>query len=67
MALLVLSHHRALAPASTLVWGAPVVWGRRYSPRPGSSAPRHRTFRCIVPQARGFGAALTAGPRADVS
>lgn len=45
------------------------MWGRRYSPRPGSSAPRHRLLLCIVPQAPGLGAgaALAAGLRADAA
>lgn len=49
-------------------WGGPVVWGRRYSPRLGSSAPRHRMLPFIVPQTRGLGAraALAARLRADV-
>lgn len=68
MAFLVSDGHPVLAPTSALVWGGPVVWGPRYSPRPGSSAPRHRILLCIVlqtrvPRAR---AALAARLRADV-
>lgn len=68
MAFLVRDDHPDLALTSALVWGGPVVWGRRYSPRPGSSAPRHLLLLCIVPQARGLGvgAAFAARLRADV-